>query len=129
MRRRVEVLRLAAAHNSATIGRIMEKPFPFDFFYALSTLLLSFTMVHIAYTLVIRPNADAVLAYQREVWAKDPMVQIRRSMWVIMFFLHQIQLSQDRLVLDDKAYVDQYLIRHLRERCVWQSHRVLVGMM
>ncbi len=62
----------------------MKKPFPFDFFYALTTLLLSFTMVHIAYTLVIRPNADAVLAYQREVWAKDPMVHIPRSIWVIM---------------------------------------------
>ena len=62
----------------------MKKPFPFDFFYALTTLLLSFTMVHIAYTLVIRPNADAQLAYQREVWAKDPMVHIPRSIWVIM---------------------------------------------
>jgi biopolymer transport protein ExbB/TolQ len=75
---------LAAARNSATIRPTMKKPFPFDFFYALTTLLLSFTMVHIAYTLVIRPNADAQLAYQREVWAKDPMVHIPRSIWVIL---------------------------------------------
>ena len=62
----------------------MKKPFPFDFFYALITLLLSFTLVHTAYTLVIRPNAEAVMAYQREVWAKDPMVHIPRSIWVIL---------------------------------------------
>ena len=35
---------------------------------------------------------------------------------VVMFFLHQIQLSQDRLVLDTKRKVDNTLIRHLRER-------------
>lgn len=34
---------------------------------------------------------------------------------VVMFFLHQLQLSQDRLVLDTKTYVDDHLIRHLRE--------------
>jgi len=33
-----------------------------------------------------------------------------------MFFLHQIQLSQDRLVLETKRKVDEALIRHLRER-------------
>jgi len=35
---------------------------------------------------------------------------------VVMFFLHQLQLLQDRLVLDTKTYVDDQLIRHLRER-------------
>jgi biopolymer transport protein ExbB/TolQ len=35
---------------------------------------------------------------------------------VVMFFLHQIQQSQDRLVLDAKTYIDEHLIRHLRER-------------
>lgn len=35
---------------------------------------------------------------------------------VVMFFLHQLQLLQDRLVLDTKTYVDDRLIRHLRER-------------
>ena len=32
----------------------------------------------------------------------------------VMFLLHQLQLSQDRLVLDTKAYVDKHLIRRLR---------------
>ena len=75
---------LAVPRNSATIPVSMKKTFPFDFFYALTTLLLSFTMVHIAYTLVIRPNADAALAHQREVWAQDPMTHVPRSIWVIM---------------------------------------------
>jgi biopolymer transport protein ExbB/TolQ len=35
---------------------------------------------------------------------------------IVMFFLHQIQLSQDRLVLDTKTKVDNTLITHLRER-------------
>ena len=35
---------------------------------------------------------------------------------IVMFFLHQLQLSQDRLVLDTKTYLDEHLIRHLRER-------------
>ena len=32
----------------------------------------------------------------------------------VMFLLHQLQLSQDRLVIDTKAYVDKHLIRRLR---------------
>ena len=35
---------------------------------------------------------------------------------IVMFFLHQLQLSQDRLVLETKHRVDNALIRHLRER-------------
>ena len=62
----------------------MKKAFPFDFFYALTTLLLSFTLVHVAYTLVIRPNAEIALVHQREVWARDPLTSVPRSIWVIM---------------------------------------------
>ena len=32
----------------------------------------------------------------------------------VMFLLHQLQLSQDRLVIDTKAYIDRHLIRRLR---------------
>jgi biopolymer transport protein ExbB/TolQ len=62
----------------------MKKAFPFDFFYALITLLLSFTMVHAVYTIAVRPQAEAVLAHQREVWAEDPLASMPRSMWVIV---------------------------------------------
>ncbi|MEE4301578.1 MAG: MotA/TolQ/ExbB proton channel family protein [Pseudomonadales bacterium] len=35
---------------------------------------------------------------------------------VIMFLMHQLQLLQDRLVLDTQAYADSRLIRHLQVR-------------
>jgi len=33
---------------------------------------------------------------------------------VLMFVLHQLQLRQERLVLDTETYLDQHLIQHLR---------------
>jgi hypothetical protein len=33
---------------------------------------------------------------------------------VLMFLLHQLQLRQERLVLDTESYVDANLIRHLQ---------------
>lgn len=33
---------------------------------------------------------------------------------VLMFLLHQLQLQQDRFVLDAETYLDQHLIQHLR---------------
>jgi biopolymer transport protein ExbB/TolQ len=33
---------------------------------------------------------------------------------VLMFFIHQLQLMQERLVLDSERYVDHWLIRRLR---------------
>ena len=33
---------------------------------------------------------------------------------VLMFLLHQLQLRQERLVLDTESYVDSHLIRHLQ---------------
>jgi biopolymer transport protein ExbB/TolQ len=33
---------------------------------------------------------------------------------VLMFFLHQLQLQQERLVLDTETYLDQKLIQHLQ---------------
>jgi len=33
---------------------------------------------------------------------------------VLMFLLHQLQLQQERLVLDTESYLDRHLIRHLR---------------
>jgi len=35
---------------------------------------------------------------------------------VLMFLLHQLQLSQERLVLETETYLDQYVIRHLQAR-------------
>lgn len=33
---------------------------------------------------------------------------------LVMFFLHQLQQAQDRLVLDARMYIDRKLIRHMR---------------
>jgi len=33
---------------------------------------------------------------------------------VLMFFIHQIQLMQERLVLDSEQYVDSWLVRRLK---------------
>jgi hypothetical protein len=33
---------------------------------------------------------------------------------VLMFFVHQVQLMQERLVLDSERYVDSWLIRRLK---------------
>jgi biopolymer transport protein ExbB/TolQ len=33
---------------------------------------------------------------------------------VLMFFIHQVQLLQERLVLDSERYVDRCLVRRLR---------------
>jgi len=35
---------------------------------------------------------------------------------VLMFLLHQLQLTQERLVLDTETYLDQRLIRHMQVR-------------
>ena len=32
---------------------------------------------------------------------------------IIMFALHQLQLSQERLVLNTQRYIDRHLLRHL----------------
>ena len=33
---------------------------------------------------------------------------------VLMFFIHQLQLQQERLVLDSERYVDRWFVRRLR---------------
>ena len=35
---------------------------------------------------------------------------------VIMFLVHQLQLFQERLVLESKEYVDRHLVRNLQVR-------------
>jgi biopolymer transport protein ExbB/TolQ len=43
---------------------------------------------------------------------------------VLMFLLHQLQLQQERLVLDTETYLDQHLVRHLQvtSSAVVQTH-------
>ena len=45
----------------------MKTTFPFAFFYTLISLLLSFMIVHGAYTIVVRPSAEAVLQHHERL--------------------------------------------------------------
>lgn len=42
---------------------------------------------------------------------------------VLMFLLHQLQLRQERLVLDSESYVDSHLIRHLQAGSTASAHQ------
>jgi biopolymer transport protein ExbB/TolQ len=52
--------------------------------YQVATLVLSFLVVHVPYTLVVRPNARAVLQEQARQMAQDPEYVQERSWWVIV---------------------------------------------
>ena len=47
--------------------------------------------------------------------AVDPLI-VRVAFVVLMFAVHQLQLLQERLVLETKTYCDRQLIRHMRVR-------------
>jgi biopolymer transport protein ExbB/TolQ len=55
-----------------------------DLFYQVATLVVSFLVVHVPYTLVVRPNAQAVLAEQARQMRLDPQYVQERSWWVVM---------------------------------------------
>ena len=62
----------------------MRKPQPGDFVYQLSSLVLAFVLVHAFYVIVVRPNADAVLAEQARIMQEDPEYVQERSGWVVI---------------------------------------------
>ena len=49
----------------------MNKKIPTELVYQLFTLLIIIIVVHTAYVVVIRPNADAILEYQAEQIAQN----------------------------------------------------------
>jgi biopolymer transport protein ExbB/TolQ len=55
-----------------------------DFVYQVATIVLSFIVVHVPYTLVVRPNAQAVLAEQAREMRSNPEYVQERSWWVVM---------------------------------------------
>jgi biopolymer transport protein ExbB/TolQ len=55
-----------------------------DLVYQVATLVLSFLVVHVPYTLVVRPNAQAVLAEQARQMRANPEYVQERSWWVVM---------------------------------------------
>ena len=59
-----------------------------EFFYQIAALALSFVVVHTIYVGLVRPNADAVLAAERQAIAEQAesgqVVDIERSAWVVL---------------------------------------------
>jgi len=55
-----------------------------DLVYQLATLVLSFLIVHVPYTLVVRPRAQAVLLAQAREMQQNPEFVQERSWWVIL---------------------------------------------
>lgn len=55
-----------------------------DLVYQVATLVLAFLIVHVPYTLVVRPNAQAVLAEQARQMRANPDYVQERSWWVVM---------------------------------------------
>ena len=55
-----------------------------DLVYQVATLVLSFLVVHVPYTLVVRPNARVVLEEQARQMAQNPEYVQERSWWVII---------------------------------------------
>ena len=55
-----------------------------DLVYQVATLVLAFLVVHVPYTLVVRPRAQAVLAEQARQMRTNPEYIQERSWWVII---------------------------------------------
>ena len=59
-----------------------------EFFYQIVALVLSFLIVHTLYVGLVRPNAEAVLEYERQAIAEQQAsgetVTIQRSAWVVL---------------------------------------------
>jgi len=62
----------------------MKKSYPVEFVYQTLSLIVAIILVHGIYVLVVRPQADAVLAQQRAMMASDPDYVAERSVWVIV---------------------------------------------
>ena len=54
-----------------------------DLVYQVATLVFSFLIVHVPYTLVVRPNARAVLEEQAREMRQNPEYIQERSWWVV----------------------------------------------
>lgn len=55
-----------------------------DFLYQAASLIAAVAVVHAVYVVLVRPNADAVLAAQSAAMAADPGYVQERSAWVIV---------------------------------------------
>jgi biopolymer transport protein ExbB/TolQ len=62
----------------------MKKTYPAEFVYQLASLTIALILVHTLYVLVVRPEADAILAEQAALMQADKNYVQQRSVWVIV---------------------------------------------
>jgi biopolymer transport protein ExbB/TolQ len=62
----------------------MRKSFSGEFVFQLAALLIAVIVVHATYVLVVRPQADTILAQQVAMMQADPSYVQERSIWVIV---------------------------------------------
>ncbi|HXV63267.1 MAG TPA: MotA/TolQ/ExbB proton channel family protein [Vicinamibacteria bacterium] len=62
----------------------MKKDYPVEFVFQTLSLLVAIIVVHTVYVIVVRPNAELVLADQRAQMQADPSYVQQRSSWVII---------------------------------------------
>jgi biopolymer transport protein ExbB/TolQ len=59
-------------------------PTSFEFYYQVVGLILSVIVVHVAYSTVIRPHAQADQTLQAELQAADPSHEVERSLYIVV---------------------------------------------
>jgi biopolymer transport protein ExbB/TolQ len=62
----------------------MKKSYPVEFVFQVTSLIVAIILVHGFYVLVVRPQADAILAEQTVQMQVDPGYVQERSAWVIV---------------------------------------------
>jgi biopolymer transport protein ExbB/TolQ len=62
----------------------VKRGYPVEFVFQAASLILAAAIVHAAYVLVVRPNAELVLSEQQVRLQSDPSYVPRRSAWVIV---------------------------------------------
>ena len=62
----------------------MKKSYPVEFVFQVAALIVAIILVHGFYVLVVRPQADAVLAEQTAMMQVEPDYVAPRSAWVIV---------------------------------------------
>lgn len=67
----------------------MKKNIPFELVYQVGALVISVMLVHLVYVTVIRPNADAILERQAELYASGEVFVQDRSLYVVLRDLEQ----------------------------------------
>ncbi len=101
---------------------MQKKNFPVEFVYQLFALIIAIIVIHTFYVSVVRPNAAEVIAEQNLRVEQDSNYVRERSTWVLikdleqeacfilMFWALAIMAFKTRLVLRERALLEQELI-------------------